>query len=239
MSTEAGDLIARAERLAVTGDFGPVAEQINRQILGLVPNEIRSMTRLAKCLRLREAKVEAEALYRNVLEIDAENLVARNALSELGGRKPDPARTRAPNRGRVPPGKQGSISALFDYLDAPLKNIRWSWGAERARDGVVFLRVWDNELRSENGSTMVEVLGREGGNRPGYRERQQQLGNVRAGRNCYLIFCHTDDPKASPWTINTFEARNVYRVGRLTERGGEVWAEVLDRVPVERVRQVT
>ena len=90
MSSEAGDLRARAESLALTGDFGAESEQINRQILGLVPNDIRSMTRLAKCLRLRDAKAEAEALYRNVLKIDAENLVARNALGELGGREPDP-----------------------------------------------------------------------------------------------------------------------------------------------------
>ena len=37
-----------------------------------------------------------------------------------------------------------SISGLFTLLGAPLANNRWSWGSQRASDGAVFLRVWQD-----------------------------------------------------------------------------------------------
>ena len=43
-----------------------------------------------------------------------------------------------------------SLTQFFDQLGAPLANSRWSWGAQRARDGVVFMRVWQDEKRFEN-----------------------------------------------------------------------------------------
>src|SRR2546428_327251 len=114
--------------------------------------------------------------------------------------------------------RRTSISRFFEQLDAPLKNVRWSWGAERPRDGAVFLRVWDDETRSEGGQRIVQVLGDWGTDRPGYKERLRQLDRVRAGRDCYLVFCHTDEPDEKPRTIKSFDGQNVYRGGRLTER---------------------
>ena len=135
-----------------------------------------------------------------------------------------------------------SISAFFRELGAPLKNVRWSWGARRSKDGVVFLRVWQDRKRFEDGRTFYLLDGRDDENRadPGYRERQQHIESVRSGARCYLIMCTVKDPDARPRSIQDFNSSELFVGGDLAIkdwRGHEgVWIELLGRVPVQSVR---
>ncbi|SAL11403.1 hypothetical protein AWB69_00300 [Caballeronia udeis] len=49
-----------------------------------------------------------------------------------------------------------SISSFFaDVFHAPLRNIRWSWGAHNPDTGVVALRLWRDRIRPEHGDIEV------------------------------------------------------------------------------------
>jgi hypothetical protein len=110
---EIEELRATAAALASDRDFGDRSEQVNRRILELIPDDVASMTRLAKCLMVRDTKDEAKAIYERVLEIDASNTIARNALAGLldqkgdsrvdGGRRPGEARRGRPGRQAAKP----------------------------------------------------------------------------------------------------------------------------------------
>jgi hypothetical protein len=132
-----------------------------------------------------------------------------------------------------------SLTGFFELLGAPLRNSRWSWGSVRERDGLVFLRVWEDLVRSVDGSRMVHVFGDAGESQSvGLRERQRQLDLVRGGATCYLVFCIAADPNVEPRTIVGFNARNLARGGRLVERGDGTWIEVGDSVPAEQVMTI-
>ena len=46
--------------------------------------------------------------------------------------------------------KQPAISRFFaDALGAPLRNVRWSWGAEHPSLGHLVLRVWEDQITAD------------------------------------------------------------------------------------------
>ena len=69
---------------------------------------------------------------------------------------------------------------LFGGFGAPLANPRWSWGAVRS-DGTVFLRVWEDQTRTHDGSRYVRVTRQERHNpeHPGHQERLEHVALVR------------------------------------------------------------
>ena len=73
-----------------------------------------------------------------------------------------------------------SISAFFRQLGAPLRNIRWAWGAVR-RDGPVVLRVWDDFLEVIDGEeyALVDYKPKPGRSELGYRERLEHVNLLR------------------------------------------------------------
>lgn len=136
------------------------------------------------------------------------------------------------------PGRRdpASLTGFFELLDAPLTNPRWSWGTVRERDGVVFLRVWDDEVRVVDGSRIARVYRETGGSQSAGRpERLRQLDLVRDGAICYLVFCTAADPNEHPRKIVGFNSRLLARAGSLVERGSEVWIEVGESVPADQV----
>lgn len=130
-----------------------------------------------------------------------------------------------------------SQQELFKRLGAPLTNPRWSWGAVRATDGAVFLRVWQDETRNINGNSFMRVTSNEHfqgvdtSNR-GWRERLNHVARVRAGAPSYMIMCVAKDIAAVPRQVHSFNEHEVFRGGELTDADNDTWLELGRRVPV-------
>ena len=83
LSSSTGPLQRQADQLASMGDWGPVAEDVNRRLLELDPQRKVAMTRLARCLREKGEAEAAEALYVEILVLDPANMIASNFLRGL------------------------------------------------------------------------------------------------------------------------------------------------------------
>jgi hypothetical protein len=126
VSDDVSKLIEKARELARDGDFGSAAEQLNRKILAILPEDTGSMTRLAWSLVMRLEPMEAEALYKEVLRLSPDNLIARHRLSWLCGEgmRPGPTPHPAPVpavRGRrppKPPWRPQTFDVVVPALDA-------------------------------------------------------------------------------------------------------------------------
>ena len=132
-----------------------------------------------------------------------------------------------------------SPSEFFRRLGAPLVNVVWSWGAVRASDGVVILRVWQDRERKVAGKwyTMLThhaVFADDPGNL-GWQERLGHLAKIRDGAQCYLVMCEAKDVGASPRTIKSFNDRDLFVGGALVEMDGDWWIERAGRVAVRDV----
>jgi hypothetical protein len=138
---------------------------------------------------------------------------------------------------------RGSISSFFESLGAPLKNIRWSWGAVR-RDGTVVLRVWNDFIQVIDGEecALVDYKPKPGRKELGYRERLEHVNLLRSGRPCLMVLCTAeDDSHHVPDTgvvrrIVAFEAQTVLVGGGLVRQSdGRVWMRIADRRPAASV----
>jgi hypothetical protein len=133
-----------------------------------------------------------------------------------------------------------TLTSLFKYLNAPLTNQRWSWGAVRASDGAVFLRVWQDEIKKSGQRRLARVTANAvfGGDEtnPGYAERLRHVDLIRNAATSYMILCEAVDVVASPRAVAKFNEREVFVGGNLTESDGEWWLELASRQPVHIVR---
>ena len=133
-----------------------------------------------------------------------------------------------------------ALSDLFAYLGAALKNTRWSWGAVRTCDGSVFLRVWQDECGTVNSIRVVRITDNKYfANTPdshGYIERLQHIDLIRSGSPSFLIMCLAQNVGANPRVIHSFNDREIFVGGRLIDHDGDVWLEMVRRVPVADVR---
>ena len=126
-----------------------------------------------------------------------------------------------------------SLSGLFESLGAPLVNVRWSWGAVRATDGAVFLRVWQDQCKKIDGLNYARILstsayaGRE--DNPGYVERLNHIALIREGAVTYMIMCRAKDPGATPRSIASFNREYIFASGKLIEHEGYVWLQLVDK----------
>jgi hypothetical protein len=131
-----------------------------------------------------------------------------------------------------------NMKDMFAILGAPLHNVAWSWGAVRPQDGAVFLRVWQDRMRLNDGSQFVAVTNHAGWRRdirvkPGRRERLEHVDLIRRGASCFLIMLEARDQSARPRSVKSFNAAQVFRGGRLVELDGEWYIERLDSLSVE------
>ena len=126
-----------------------------------------------------------------------------------------------------------SLSRLFVQLGAPLKNIRWSWGARRARDGVVFLRVWsDHKHRNEHQLyVMVDshtpTIGRGPGKNLGYEERVRHIEAIRRGADCYMVVCDPDGPHGTQRGVRAFNSETLLVGGGVVDLDGKTYIKVI------------
>jgi hypothetical protein len=128
-----------------------------------------------------------------------------------------------------------SISSLFQRLGAPLANNRWSWGAERASDGAVFLRVWQDHKFMEGDRSYFQVdrhTPAEIGS-PGLRERLRHIEQIRSGAPCFLVMCRAVDIHVVPRTIQDFDDIDLFVGGDIVERDGAVWVQKTGRRSVD------
>ena len=131
---------------------------------------------------------------------------------------------------------------FFAALGAPLANARWSWGSVR-EDGVVVLRVWQDEVKKRDGSIFVKVaykpkLQQDDGDPLGHRERLDHVERIRRGATSYLVVCQAVDVDAKPRKVKDFEHECVFCGGQLVKMHGCWWIELGRRIPVREVAGV-
>jgi hypothetical protein len=121
--------------------------------------------------------------------------------------------------------------AFFESLGAPLVNARWSWGAVRGADGVILLRVWQDNVRTYDSKQFVRILrgisNRSGPHELGRRERVEHINQIRNGSQCYMIMCEAEDTTARPRRVRRFNANEVFPGGALRQIDDDLWAELL------------
>lgn len=133
-----------------------------------------------------------------------------------------------------------SPSAVFEQVGAPLKNVRWSWGAIREGDGTVFLRAWQDRTRVVEKQLQVLVTHFEKyedrQDNPGHLERLQHVEAIQNGAKCFAVMCLAKDPDADPREIKSVNDRELFLGGSLVRDGVDYWLNLVDRVPLRELR---
>jgi hypothetical protein len=132
-----------------------------------------------------------------------------------------------------------SQKAFFEMLGAPLHSHVWSWGAIRKSDGIVFLRVWKDQIESHDGANFVRILSAprntQSATKPGRKERVEHIDRIRKGASCYLVVCEAHPDFDRPRRIGSFNRKHVFSAGVLQEFDGNCYIQMLDAVAVEEV----
>lgn len=125
-------------------------------------------------------------------------------------------------------------SNFFERLGAPLRNIRWSWGAKR-EDGSIVLKVWKDRVENRDGRTFVmlthhaKYIHRQ--SHSGYRERNCHVRKIKEGAVCHMVMCEVVDLAAAPRKIRTFDQDYIYEGRGLSEYDGDYWIEIVEKLP--------
>jgi hypothetical protein len=137
----------------------------------------------------------------------------------------------------------GSITGYFKYLQAPLKNSRWSWGAVREADQALFLRVWGDEFVARGKARFYRITAydvfRHKPSDHGWIERQKHLNLLQgSARNAptYMVICTARDAKAEPRTIADYDKTSVFLAGDIIQEHGDWWLEARNRMQAADVR---
>ena len=129
-----------------------------------------------------------------------------------------------------------SQSEMFANLGAPLNNVRWSWGAVRNADGVVFLRVWQDGTKKINEKRYIWISDQNPAEGDlGASERLRHIKLVESGQSCYLVMCQAVDIGARPREVQSFNAKEVFEAGEVLTLEGSYWIELKVRVPVGKL----
>lgn len=129
---------------------------------------------------------------------------------------------------------QLGINAFFQkVLDAPVANIRWSWGAVDERTRRVFLRVWRVDLQQLDGKEVIRVLGKSRDQRPGFNERLRHIELLREGYLAFGVQCDKKD--VDDGGIGSFDRDEILRLGEVIDNDGMVYVEVVERVRPDEI----
>ena len=130
-----------------------------------------------------------------------------------------------------------NITSLFQSLDAPLKNQRWSWGAESSK-GDIYLRVWKDELAIIYDKHYYRVTHKakfiNNQSHPGYRERLRHVDQIKSGCNSFMVICTAEDPNVLPRTFVGYERGYISVGGKIINIDGDDWLEEKDRVDLRK-----
>jgi hypothetical protein len=130
-----------------------------------------------------------------------------------------------------------SINHFFEkVLLAPVRNSRWSWGAEDTVNSWVFLRVWEDHIH--DGEVEVGYELRKLGP-AGFGERQKHIKKIIGGARGYGVVCIAKDKNtAGSRKIESFDEKNLLVFGGITKRNGESFATIIDKIPTERLNEL-
>ena len=133
-----------------------------------------------------------------------------------------------------------TLTDFLAYLEAPLANQRWSWGAVRPTDGAVLLRVWQDEQRKMDGAWFTQVtfteFSKENPSSRGYAERLGHVELIRRGTPSYMVMCQARDVHANPREVASFDRNDVFVGGGLVDIDGDYWLERSARQPASSIR---
>lgn len=132
-----------------------------------------------------------------------------------------------------------SQTEFFHRLGAPLSNPNWSWGAV-SPEGVVFVRAWQDETRRVDGSLFTRLTNHAhfadaNGSNPGYNERLRHVQQLQDGSPGYVVMCVAKNVKASPRAIQSFDERDLHKIGAIRDIDGDQWAKLEGRVSVRNL----
>ncbi len=129
---------------------------------------------------------------------------------------------------------------LFERLGAPLTNVRQSWGSVRKKDGVVFLRVWQDECKTLDGArfALIDLLPEAMSpqhDRWGREERREHIGLIKNGAPVYMVMCLVKDAASEPRNIKSVNSDDVFVGGQIREADGKVWLQITGKRSVREV----
>ena len=135
------------------------------------------------------------------------------------------------------------INRFFtETLGAQLRNPRWSWGATDPLNHRVYLRVWQDGIQETPSGERIWVA-RDKPRRQsnGFAERHAHVGLIQDGAEGFGVVCTAVDPDTDDAKkIASFDAQFLIRFGHISNEGGNTYAEIVERVPVDAVaRQKT
>ena len=121
-----------------------------------------------------------------------------------------------------------TITEMFIYCKAPLKNTRWSWGAV-SDQGDIFLRVWENEIARIEDKHYYRVthlaVYKDKLSHPGIKERLRHVEEIRLGRSSFMIKCRAKNPKVIPREFKSFDSSHIGVGGKLIKIEEDFWLE--------------
>ncbi|HEP6274450.1 TPA: HNH endonuclease [Burkholderia vietnamiensis] len=128
-----------------------------------------------------------------------------------------------------------SISSFFaNVLQAPLRNIRWSWGAHNPDTGVVILRLWRDRIRGDQSDIEVFRVGRS--DDLGQKERARHIETIEQGARAFGVVCDREHPSSGsePTAITRFDRESLLALGPVSKDADGVWRlKILGSVSVQ------
>lgn len=135
-----------------------------------------------------------------------------------------------------------SINKFFqETLGANLRNPRWSWGAIDPASNRVFLRVWKDQIRPDEGGEKVQIYWKNSRrNSPGRTERREHLVAVKNGAQGIGVVCIARDPLTDGKTrqIAEFEKGSLLQLGDFTEDSAGIYAHITARISVDELARL-
>lgn len=128
-------------------------------------------------------------------------------------------------------------------LRAPLVNQGWSWGALDETHNRIFLRVHRNALKPNADSPKRVVLHEPSWSEPSSEEGRRSAGDPERLNHIDLL-CQGFEGFAviywtfwagDRWKTKDFDRRFLLRLGKVKNESGTVYAQVLERVPVDTI----
>lgn len=133
-------------------------------------------------------------------------------------------------------GQKMKISEFYEKtLGANLSNIRWSWGAYNPNTNQLFLRVWEDQIKTIDGIECIRISYKKSGNKSrGYNERKRHVEELKLGVEGYGVLCTARKIKENGVrTIKSFDDKELLIFGNSVKKGNYIYAQIEKRIAVK------